>query len=534
MSSGSKKRCLLSPVLFWILIAIGGLYYIFPNVLDRTTTQRFKMSRLKLGIDLKGGTYITLGVDVDQAVENRLASQSKFIETLVKRKKIEIFPTKKEIKKGILTLVFADEEAAKVYYNLIRDEIPTFKTSLNNNNLVVKLASSEVNIIQNDSVEQAEQIISDRLNGLGVENIIVQRHGAKQIVVQIPGIDDPRRVKELITRRAHLEFKLVEKSSSSKDELLDIYDGELPPDKMIVPELNTKNIEDEESGTTWFLVSAFPDLTGDHIADARVTYGDYGQPVVSFKLDRSGAKVFKELTGSNINRQIAIIIDGKVQSAPVISTAIGAEGIIKGNFTFKTAKDLAIVLKAGAFQAPVVYQEERRIGPSMGQDSIRGGLLSCLVGIGLVFIFSLFYYKLGGLFAMFALFYNLFLILLFLSYFGATLTLPGIAGMVLTIGMAIDASILIYERVKEELAEGVSFRKAINQGFSGAMVVILDSNITTFLTGLVLFYFGGPNIRGFAITLMVGIVATVLAGVYFLKSIFNFILDCTPFKKVKI
>ena len=199
----------------------------------------------------------------------------------------------------------------------------------------------------------------------------------------------------------------------------------------------------------------------------------------------------------------------------------------------KSASDLSLVLRTGSFQAPVSYQEERRIGPSLGQDSITRGLQSCLIGLLLVLIFSLLFYRIAGLFAVIALLYNLFLIVLFLSAFDATLTLPGIAGMALTIGMAIDASILIYEKIREELAEGNPLRKALNDGFNGAMVVILDSNITTFLTGLVLFYFGGPSIQGFATTLMAGIVATIFAGVYFLRSVFEFALDHTPLKRIK-
>ena len=452
---------------------------------------------------------------------------------MFKSKNVVGLPTKKELKGTELKLVFKDSEAAKIAYNFIRKESELLKVYLSENSVIASLVSAEENRIRSEAVDQVVYVINNRLNTLGVESILVQKHGSRQVVVQIPGVDDPQRVRDLITRTAHLEFKIILQSAATKEELLDAFDGDLPPDKKIVPEGRApKEDEEEEDGVTWHLVSAFPDLTGEHIVDARVKPGEYGSPMVSFKLDRSGAKTFKELTGSNIHKRLAIVIDDVVHTAPRIDAAIGAEGVITGRYTYESANDLAIVLRTGSFQAPVVYQEERRIGPSLGQDSINRGLFSCLIGLALVFSFSLFYYKIGGLFAMLALVLNLFFILLFLSYFQATLTLPGIAGMVLTIGMAIDASILIYEKIKEELAEGTSYKKAVHEGFRGAMVVIFDSNITTFLTGMVLMYYGSPSIRGFAMTLMVGIVATILAGVFFLRTLFDFVLDITPFKKI--
>jgi preprotein translocase subunit SecD len=220
-------------------------------------------------------------------------------------------------------------------------------------------------------------------------------------------------------------------------------------------------------------------------------------------------------------------------SAPSISEAIGSTGIIKGRYSAEEARDLALVLRSGSLMAPLKFEQETRVGASLGQDSIDRGLMACLIGLLLVLLFSIFYYRALGLFAMCALVYNLFLILLFLSYFESTLTLPGIAGMVLTIGMAIDASILIYEKIREDLSEGVSFRQAVESGFNGAMVVILDANITTFLSGLILFKFGGPAIKGFAVTLMAGILATILAGIFFLRSLILWVLDMRSGKAFK-
>jgi preprotein translocase subunit SecD len=539
-----SSRYVTYKFLIWCVFFAAGLYYVFPNLFKITTTERFNASRLKLGIDLKGGTYITLGVDLEKAIEARIGSEVRIIETILKNKNMRA-PESQSAQAGVMSLSFADDYSAQEALNVIKKEVPSLSAKLNGKQVTCSLISSEEKRVRNDSVDQVENVIANRLGGLGVEGVIVQRHGLDKIVVQIPGVDDPARVRELITKRANLEFKIVQQAShdragsssreavSGKQLILDAFDGDLPYDKIIIPGENVKEYEDDETHGSWYLVSRYADLTGDHIVDARVTYGEYGQPEVSFKLDASGGKIFKDLTSENIGKQLGIIIDNVMFSAPTLQSAISREGRITGRYTFETARDLAIVLRAGAFQAPVTYQEERRIGPSLGQDSINKGLLSCIVGLLLVFMFSVFYYRFGGLLAFLALIYNLFLILLFLSYFDATLTLPGIAGMVLTIGMAIDASILIYEKIREELNDNQPYKTAMTKGFSGAMAVIIDSNITTFLTGLVLFWYGGPSIRGFAITLMVGIVATILAGVYFLRSLFEFLFDRFGIKPIK-
>ncbi len=532
MATATASKIMYSKFMFWCLFAGIGSYYLFPNLLVRDTQNRFAMSRLSLGIDLRGGTYITLGVEVDKVIENRLGSESRSLDKLFKDKKLVTMPKKKEVKDNTIILTFSDNEAAKVGYNLVAEEGSRLLVNRHESTVTVALSPAEVQRVSTDSVEQAIQVIRSRVDSFGVSGTMVQQHGSKQIVIQLPGVDDPLRVKNLITKRAHLEFKLVQQEGNSKAELLDKFDGDLPGDLMIIPGERKVDIGEDETMGRWYLTSAFPDVTGDHIVDAGIGYDEFARPHVTFKFDREGARTFRELTGNNIGRHLGIIIDNVMISAPTIQSTIGASGQISGNYTVKTANDLALVLRSGSFQAPVTYQEERRIGPSLGQDSIDRGLLSCLVGLIMVLLFSVLVYKVAGFFAMCALIYNLFLILLFLSYFEATLTLPGIAGMALTIGMAIDASILIYEKIREGLAEGLPFRKALDDGFSDAMVVILDSNITTFLTGLVLFYFGGPSIQGFAVTLMAGIVATIFAGVYFLKSIFDFVLDVTDYKKV--
>ncbi|MBD3231258.1 protein translocase subunit SecD [Candidatus Dependentiae bacterium] len=542
-------RIFLSKLIFWLVVLFVGLYFLFsidfkrPEQIEKETGKQLsfvqkildsiRMPRLKLGIDLRGGTYLVVGVEIEKAIENRLQIESKNLDQLFEKKNIKALPIKKEIKEQSLILSFDDEEKAKICFNFIKREIPTLKVSLKDFVVNAVLTPAEEQRIRIGSVEQAVNVLSNRLSGFGVEGIVVQQHGDKQIVVQLPGVDDPERVKSVITKTAHLDFKIVEKVAASKQALLDDFDGDLPSDKMIVLGRKENNVDyDVESGRA-YLVSAFPDLTGNHIVDSKVTYGEYNRVEVSFQLDSSGAREFRELTGNNIGRRLGIIIDDVMYTAPTIESAIGGSGRITGIGTPEEAKDLALVLRSGALIAPLKFEQETRVGASLGADSIYKGIISCLIALLLLFIFSIFYYKIPGFFAIIALFYNLFLILLFLSYFESALTLPGIAGMVLTIGMAVDASILIYERIKEELATGTTFRKALNDGFKGAMVVILDSNITTFLTGFILFKFGGPAIKGFAVTLMVGIIATILSGVYFLKSIYEFILDNTDKKTFK-
>ncbi len=540
MNTGARRVLASRFMLIWVPLALIGSYFLFSfdskKIREqgwsfRTVMQSISMPRIKLGIDLQGGTYLVLGVEVEKAVENRLVIESKSLDQLFDTKGLKTRPSKKEIKNLAVVLSFDNEESAKIAYNFMRREVPTLKSTLKENEVHSFLTPVEEQRIRTGSVEQGVSVLNNRLNSFGVSGLIVQRHGERQIVVQLPGVDDPERVRSIITKTAHLEFKIVEKTASKKEDLLDDFDYELPPDKMIISS-SAKRGQDEEGGT-WYLVSTLPDLTGDHIVDSRMTYDDFGRIKVSFQLDTTGAREFKELTGNNIGRQLGIVIDNVMYSAPRVQGAIGARGEISGINSIEEAQDLALVLRSGSLLAPLKFEQESRVGASLGQDSVRRGALSCLVGLLLLFIFAILYYRLPGFFAMLGLFYNLFLILLFLSYFEATLTLPGIAGMVLTIGMAVDASILIYERIREELVGGSTIHKAINDGFGGATVIILDSNITTFLTALVLFKFGGPAIKGFAVTLMAGIIATILSGIFFLRSLFEFSFTVTKGKLIK-
>lgn len=539
-------RFFMAPLTFWTVVFFVGSYFIFSFDKKHYEAQSqgkgfagvvkaaydaLSLSSIKKGIDLAGGTYLVLGVEIEKALENRLAVENKSLDNLFENKKLNVLPKSRDIKDGAIALSFEEEEAAKVCENMIRDaKAQSLLVKRSGSVVSVSLSKEAVNLISTGAVEQAVSVLSNRLGSYGVEGIVVQQHGARQVVVQMPGVSDPERVKAVVTQTAHLEFKIVEQVAESRDILLDKFDGELPPDKMIV----SGRRGEEEVGGRHYLVSAFSDITGDRIIEARAGFDQYNKPEVLFKLDSLGAREFAELTANNVNRNLGIIIDNVMFSAPTIRSSIpGGQCSITNITSQKEAADLAVVLRSGSLQAPLKFEQESRVGASLGQDSINKGVLSCLVALVILFFFSVFYYKIPGFFAVLALLFNLFLTMLFLSYFNATLTLPGIAGMVLTIGMAIDASILIYERVKEEIKAGTALRAAINNGFSDAIVVILDSNITTFLTGVVLFYFGGPAIKGFAVTLMAGIIATLLAGVLFLKSLFTFTLDVCDVRSMK-
>lgn len=540
-------RMFTSQLFAWLILISVGAYFIIsfdkktlsqpaePGVWGAVTKyyKAMKLAYIGKGIDLEGGTYLVLNVGIDKALENKLALESRSLETLFKNKELKVLPTKKEIKDMTLSLTFPDEVAAKSAYNLIQDShMLSLKVKLSDNMILATLVADVEQSVRTGSVEQGVNVLTNRLGGYGVESIVVQQHGDHQIVVQLPGIEDPEHVKKLILQTAHLEFKLVEKTAATKEALLDEFDGELPSDKMIVSGRRDGG-EGEEVGR-WYLVPAYPDVTGDHLISAKVDHDEFNKPIVSFKLDSVGGREFGELTANNVGRNLGIIIDDIMIVAPSIKGAItGGSGSISNMESVKAAFDLSVVLKSGSLHAPLAIEHENRVGASLGQDSIYKGFLSCLIALLLLFIFSLLYYKFAGLLAIITLLVNIFLSMLFLSYFRATLTLPGIAGIVLTIGMAIDASILIYERVKEDLLLGTPLRKAVFDGFSGVLPVILDANISTFLTGIVLFQFGAPAIKGFAVTLMTGIVATVLSGVFFLKAMYYFLFDVVGVKRMK-
>lgn len=376
----------------------------------------------------------------------------------------------------------------------------------------------------NLAVEQAFTIIRNRVDQFGVTEPTIQREGKKRIIVQLPGIRDPERAKELIGKTALLEFKIVKDWADSKEKLLAKLNNEIPPGYYI-PESKEEKV---------FLVEKEPVLTGRELFTAVPEIYE-ARPQVSLRFTGKGAKIFSEVTGEHVRERLAIVLDDVVYSAPVISEKItGGKARISGRFTMGEAKDLAVVLRCGFLPAPAKIIEERTVGPSLGRDSINKGVRAAILGLVLVVLFMLFYYRFSGLIANFALFLTLFLLVAALAGFGATLTLPGIAGIILTIGMAVDANILIFERMREELRSGKSIRASVEGGYTKAFLTIMDANVTTLIAALVLFQFGTGPVKGFAVTLSIGILASMFSALIVSRAIFEFLTSRRRFKRLSM
>lgn len=514
----AAKRIANSGLMFWIVLCVIGIYFLYPL-----------RKSLRFGIDLVGGSYLTLEVKTEKAVEAELIRKLQTIDTKFKRER-SISLLSKTILDQKIILTFENQQQTQEAARILKSDERELVQSVDKNSISLSFSEQMEKRIKEDSVLRNIEVLRTRLDKFSVAEISIAKQGEKEIIIELPDVSNPQEAKEMIGRAALLEFKIVEKTGSSESELLLEYDGELPDDLQILPG------EREHGRTPYFVVQKYAKVTGNMLSDARPGMGGKTgvEPVVQFSFNDEGADKFYELTSKNHNRQLAIVLDGEVISAPRIESAIRSTGHITGNFTTQEVKKLSYLLKSGSFVAPVTFEEERQIGPSLGAESIKHGLYSCLGGFGLVFLFSIYYYKLCGLLAFLALLYNLIFILIGLAWMHATLTLPGIAGMTLTIGMAIDASILIFERIKEEIAKGSSVKNAVDTGFSGAMGVILDGNITTFISGIVLYNLGSGPIQGFAVTLMLGIIATLIATLFFLKSFFNFVLNNFSIQKLSI
>lgn len=524
--TNTMRNIIASSFFAWVVAAILGIGYLF-TIKDSRIVLR--PDRLKFGIDLVGGTYITLAVQTDKAIEVELNSK---MQSLAKKMKSErkLVPTAQSIKDNTIIYQFDSAQTVNDALSFIASKDNQLKLSSEGTTLKAELKEYFAKKIKEWAVQSNIEVLRSRIDKLGVGEPTIAAQGETNIVVELPDVDDPQKAKAMIGKAALLEIKLIERIADEEEKILEEFDGELPDDMIIVPGKESNN------KTLYFLVPKYTDLTGRLLKDAYAGFGGAGDSefVVHFEFNPEGGEKFYELTRKNYKRQLAIILDGVVISYPSISVPISTNGYIHGGFTKESAYELAMLLKSGAFVAPVTFEQERQIGPSLGQESINKGLFACGISIILLLLFSIIMYKLSGFFAFITLLYNLLVILLAASFLKATLTLPGIAGMVLTIGMAIDASILIFEKIKEELAQGLTVKKATDLGFSDAMVVILDSNITTFIVGVVLYRFGTGPIQGFAVTMMVGIIATLITGLFFLRSMFNFVFSFFKVQKLSI
>lgn len=511
----SLKRIFSSELIIWIVLAVLGLWYILPI-----------KQKLRYGIDLVGGTYLTLEVQTDKAVETELVERLESIEEKLKAANAPKALTK-VVKNNEIVLTFDNSADAQNAAAALKDVFKDLIVSSDANTLSFKFSDREVKRIKENAVTRNIEVLRTRLRS-EITEIPVVAQGERNIVVELPNVANVQDEKAKIVQTAKLDFRLVEKTAGTQEELLAEYGDDLPADKEIL------SYKDKRRG--YYLVTKYSDITGKLLKEARATFGGQTgtEAVVAFKFNEVGGEKFYNLTSKNYGRTLAIVLDNNIISAATIQAAIREEGVITGNFTIQSAKELALLLQSGSFVAPITFEEERQVGPTLGAESIRQGLMSCAVAFGLIFLFCIFFYKLAGLLAFVALLYNLLLVLMGIAWLNASLTLPGIAGIVLTIGMAVDASILIFERIKEELANGATVKKAVEAGFGGARTVILDANITTFLAGIVLYYFGTGPVKGFAVTMMLGILATLIAGILFLRSLFKFILSNFNIQKLSI
>lgn len=518
--NASARKFVFSGFAFWAMIAVLAGYLIYPI-----------RQKVRLGIDLVGGTYITLEVQVDKAVEAELLE---IMQSLPNKLKVaqKAVPVSKNLEKNSVVFTFDSVGAAQDAAQLFKSEDRHLVVSAQGSAVTVELSEHKIRSIKDDAVKSNIEVLRSRLDTLSVAEILIQQQGEKNIIVELPDVSDPMQAKAMIGRAAKLEFKLVDKEGDTEEDILYQLDGSVPSDKQIIPGR-------EEGGRKYYyLVSKYSELTGSMLREAAAGLGGQTgmETAVKIKFSPEGAQRFATLTGKNVGKRLAIILDDVVITAPSIREPIkgGNCEITGGMRSSQEAHELALLLKSGAFVAPVTFEEERQIGPSLGAESIRQGFISCLVGLAGLLLFSFWYYSLSGFLAFVALLFNLLLVMLGMVWLRATLTLPGIAGMVLTVGMAIDASILIYERIKDELRAGITVKTAVANGFSNAMSVILDANITTFIVGLVLYKFGTGPIQGFAVTMMIGIITTLITGLFFLRSLFNFILDKFSVQKLKI
>jgi len=482
--------------------------------------------KIHLGLDLRGGIHLVLRVNTDDAIKAELDDASQRLISQAKDKGITLGTATTDPK----SLSFTVEVPAGVDTTALRgvaeSYLPEFKINPGAGKWTFQLPANVARNIRDMAVKQALETIRNRIDQFGVSEPMIQRQGIEgdRILVQLPGVDDPGRVKELIGRTAFLELKeVVAGPAPDRKSLLAQLGGTVPPDAEIITG-GKKNSEGITIGKEYWLVKKAAIITGRELRNARRSQDRYNAPAVSFTLIPAAASKFGAYTGSHIGTRMAIVLDHRVMSAPTIQGQISDEGIITGNFSVQEAEDLALVLRAGALPATITYLEERTVGPSLGHDSVVRGVRAAIAGLIAVMLFMMVYYKWSGLNANVALLLNLVILMGAMAYFGATLTLPGIAGVILTIGMAVDANVLIFERIREEIEVGKTVKSAIDAGFGRAFGTILDANLTTLIAALFLFQFGTGPVKGFAVTLSIGILASMFTAVFVSRTLYMIIL----------
>jgi preprotein translocase subunit SecD len=497
-------------------------------------TKVIPTEKIHLGLDLQGGMHLILEVEAEKAVGSYVERVKNNLKDDFKEKGV---PVGKMEREGTDQIVFEVSGEKEKWEKLLSDRYTMMQEKSSNAlekgiwKVALVLDSRQADQIKKSAIDQALETIRNRIDQFGVSEPEITLQGIDRILIQLPGVKDPQRAINLIGQTALLEFKLVDEEGNIEEALR----GRVPEGDAL---LYQRSVDPKTGGVKKipYLLKEKTLMTGEVLKDARVTLdSQFHEPYVAMEFDDIGAKLFEQITGANVKKRLAIILDNNVYSAPVIQERIaGGRAQITGRFDTKEASDLAIVLRAGALPAPVRIIEQRTVGPSLGQDSIKQGIIATLISAALVVLFMIFYYRVAGMVADIALILNIVLTMATLAIFRATLTLPGIAGLVLSIGMAVDANILIHERIKEELRWGKTIRAAIDQGYHRAFSAIIDSNLTTLIAGIFLYQFGTGPVRGFAVTLCIGILANIFTAVYITRWVFDFITLRVGVKKLSI
>ena len=519
------------------------LYGSLPVILRRLIPD----NRLKLGLDLRGGVHLVLEVDLETSKAELFRQHALSIPEQLRADEVLCREVKRVEGQDALDVFvgvpsrFRSDAVQKAEYlekaQRLLNEIEFFEDVQVNNETEtqsiyqLRLSQGGIQKYSEQAIEQVLIVLRNRVDAFGVSEPSIRREANHpRIIVELPGAEDSSKPLQIVREMGRLEFKLVKKSPAGGN----FWGGTAntpPPDN--IPE-DSEIREDYETGS-WYVLESPVLLTGDRITDAFPTTGRTNfDIVVSLSFDGAGRRKFAQVTGEHIGEHLAILLDGKVQSAPVIQDQIIGNAIIQGNFTYEEASYLSNILKAGAFPVGVQIAEERTVGPTLGQESIDNGILAALIGLGVVLVFMIIYYRLSGIIAIVALVFNMLIILGALAGFGAALTLPGIAGLVLTIGMAVDANVLIFERIREELRTGKAVWEAITNGYQRAFITILDANLTTFFTALVLYHFGTGPIKGFAITLGIGILASMFTAIVVTREIYGLTIGNRDVQKLSI
>ena len=478
------------------------------------------------GLDLKGGTQLVMQVNVDEAARIEVDQAAELLKTQAAKLGLPAPTTARVGDRSFDVTIPAGANAAD-YERIGNDFLGSLAQTRTGN--VIRFSMKPESIVQltRDTVGQAVETINNRVNELGVSEPIVAPQGNDRIVIQLPGVDDPARVKDIIKTTAQLQFRMVEGSPADTPEAALATVPEALKAEVDILEGNQEDELGRVTGKQYFPIRKTVPVSGRDLKTARVQKGQIGEPVIGFSLTPDGAPKFGELTGSNVGRRLAIVLDNKVMSAPSIDERITDSGIIRGSFTQQSAADLALVLRSGSLPASLTTLEERTVGPSIGRDSIRQVITASIIGFVLLVLAIILYYKGAGINAVLALILNLIILLGMMAYFKADLTLPGIAGIVLTLGMAVDSNVLVFERIREERREGKTVVAAIDQGFARAFGTIIDTHLTTIIAALFLFQFGTGPIKGFAVTLLIGLAASVFTAFFVSRIIFDLVYKPT-------